>query len=366
MFRLPCYLRILWYAMGARGYRQGRGNNATSRIKLSQRSFSILLLLLFTQRGATAVLQSKLQPLRESVLRQDEFLNDILPTEEPGERLTSPNDDTLEIGSAPRVKAEVNVDELSCTYGETKASYGEVLRKTLQVGCLSFLIIIGMTLLGGCLLTIPFSLPGLVVAESLGCIAVNVLGINYSIWRYVGPGVLYQPGVTTNRLIFSRHIYLTILNKLCALAGTAVAARYAFLLEDGRVGRKLIRPRVIIGVFAALGMSAYSSYYAYTRGVPSYFRGSARDSLNDPACSGPLSWMQLPGYVRFVELSIVLTPILIGAPILGEIFALAQIVCSSIIIARRFSVFHRVTAAINLILIVPLLFLRCITTRRGS
>lgn len=254
---------------------------------------------------------------------------------------------------------ESKQEDLKCAYGTSGGSTGKLFGQQLALSIVISLGVVVFTLLAGSILYTLFSFQGFVIAQSIACIIWNFVTIRWSTWKYLGPGTQYLRGETANRFVFGMQVYYTILNKICSLFGIILTARYAFDIEEYKISRPLTKLRVWLGVPVAFVMSAFSTYYAYTKGVPSYYLGSSGDTFNSAGCSGPFAWAQLPGYVRFVELSVVITPLASMLPIVGESIAIAEIICAALVIAKYANVYHRVTAALSLIIAIPALF-RCL------
>jgi len=255
-----------------------------------------------------------------------------------------------------------------CTYGNTGAHTGKLISQAIRLSVLNVVTLVGVTILVGCLLYIFFSLPSFIFAHAMACIFVNMICLRWETWKWFGPGEGYIENVSSNRLVFIQHAILASINKAFHLMGAAVGARYSFLVEADRVKKRwLTAVRVGFGVTAALAMSAFSTYWSFTRGVPSFYHGSMSDSVNPAGCSGPMPWTDLSGYVRFSEMLILLTALAFYLPYVGGVFAVAGITCSSITIAKsQWSTYHKIVAVGNLFVLVPALFLFIVMPRKQA
>lgn len=274
-----------------------------------------------------------------------------------------------DIASEPEIDINatpVALPEVICAYGKTAAHTGKLISQTIRLSVLNVVTLVGVTILGGCLSYILFSLPSFVFAHAMACLFVNMIILRWGTWKWFGPGEAYIENSSSNRLVFIQNAILASINKFLHIVGAAVAARYSFLVEADRVKKRWITTvRVVFGVAAALAMSAFSTYWSFTRAVPSFYHGAMSDSTNPAGCSGPMPWKDLYGYVRFSELLILLTPLAFYLPYIGGVFAVAGITCCSITIAtERWSAYHKVVAVGNLFVLVPALFLFIVLPRR--
>lgn len=256
--------------------------------------------------------------------------------------------------------------EVSCAYGMPGAHTGKLISSTIRLSVLLVVTLVGVTVLVGFVSYILFSLPSFIFAHAMATLFVNMIILRWGTWEWFGPGAAYIENVSSNRLVFIKHAILASFNKAFHLLCAAVAARYSFLVEVDRVKNRWVTAiRVGFGVTVALAMSAFSTYWSFTRGVPSFYRGAMSDSLNPTGCSGPMAWKDLSGYARFSEMLIFLTPLAFYLPYIGGIFAVAGISCSSVIIAReKWSSYHKIVAVGNLFVLVPALFLFIVMPRR--
>lgn len=258
------------------------------------------------------------------------------------------------------------VPDHACLYGHSGATLNMILRKQISLITVKAIAIIGITLAGGCVCYIFLSLPGFAFAFAASLIVADVITTRWSTWKYFGPGKAYVRGVTSNGWVLIQHVILCTANKALALLGTAVLARNAFTVEEGRVPRWLTGVRVVLGSIASLIMAAMGGYYAFTSGVPSVYRGSDGLALNEAGCSGPLKWSQLQGYERFSDMVLYIAPawLLLPWKFISVPVTIGSIICSSITVARRASYYHAMKGAFNLIILVPSLLVIVLKPRR--
>ena len=235
-----------------------------------------------------------------------------------------------------------------CVYGvRDDMTLGNLVARTTSMYIVCGLAFAGVTLAGGCVAYLVFSLPGFAFAAAAGAMAADVIARRWQTWRYFGPGPAFVGGVTGNRFVFVTHAVRAASNKALHLLATLVLARYAFLKEENRIPRWLTALRCVLGVLCALGMSALTSWWAFTQGVPSVYRGA--DALNGVSCSGPAAWGQLAGYVRFTVIAGFLLPVVYVLSYWGLPLVLCVIVCSAVTIAREWNRYHQVSAVANVI-----------------
>lgn len=248
------------------------------------------------------------------------------------------------------------VPQGGCVYGKRDdyMTLGNLVAKTISLDIIIGLTFVGITLVGGCILYLILALPAFVFAQAIACFTTDIIARKWQTWQYFGAGDGYIPNeVGGNRYVFITHAIRAACNKLLQLIATLVLTRYSFLVEENRVPRWLTAIRCSLGVLCSLGVSALVAFFAFTSGVPSFYRGS--DTFNVVSCSGPAAWHQLKGYVKFTLIAPVLLPFVSLLKYFGMPISVAVIVCSSITIANNWNAFHQVSAVANLIYYIPVL-----------
>lgn len=231
--------------------------------------------------------------------------------------------------------------ETKCTYGERDVGFGTVFGYAIAHLLVYSLITIGVTAVGGTVLFVPFGGNGFVIAAALSTIVADIVRIRFRVNDFFGPGDGFVDGASANRITLVQLAVGTAFFKLLLL----LAGLYC--LAAGSVGDYGFRE--FLGFPIGLGVSAFSTYYAYTRGYPGQFVGSEGDSFNPVQCSGPSAWRDLSTTVRFVEIAILVGPTISNIPVIGFLWNIAVIVVARYAIADKPSHYHLVNVVCLLI-----------------
>lgn len=241
-------------------------------------------------------------------------------------------------GGTVVVRQDEEVTNAQCVYGIVTANFGRGIGYTILLYLSLFAASMGLIVIGGAILSVPFSVQGPVIAYALAPLILDDIRRAFPVTsEYYGPGEAFEPGVSANVMQLVGMCTLTVTNKLFIFVLAARMVMLTFSAQDcydrlidkdeyeehpwfAKVvdwmpGHCDIFPeesltyRGVIGFFVTLIVSVAVTVISYTNGVPTQFIGSEIDSFNPEACSGAQPWSQQSALVQFSELALYITPV---------------------------------------------------------
>lgn len=264
--------------------------------------------------------------------------------EPPVKKVVSVPNARLDNAILSRAGKQATKASITCNYGLKDASPGRFIGLEFALYIVMMIVVLAIVGCVGLLLYFVCSWTSVAIGVALCPFVLDELRRAWPSWDYMGPGNLYKRGVTGNDYVFGSYIYLYVVYALVVVVIGLVTLWSSWEdLEEG--GGKVRRVLAVAGFLLSLGLVAFATYRAFSKGVPSFFRGS-ENVMNSDMCSGPQSWNQLKPIQKFTELALYLGFLVGWIPIIGTIWDIAEIVCSIIVIQIESSTFARTNAAI--------------------